>query len=114
MKHVLIIGVLALARLGLTACIREVDTARTQPEETHMSFASVTRSTPVRDVMDNPVFGDYGRLLFPVDRTIPDGLPHGFGLGERTAAEGWIDRAIAFWERQMEAAAEEARFLLFG
>lgn len=30
------------------------------------------------------------------------GLPHGFGLGEGTVAEGWIDRAIAFWERQMQ------------
>ena len=31
-----------------------------------------------------------------------DGLPHGFGLGEGTVAEGWIDRAIDFWERQMQ------------
>lgn len=31
-----------------------------------------------------------------------EGLPHGFGLGEGTAAEGWIDRAIAFWEWQMQ------------
>ena len=31
-----------------------------------------------------------------------EGLPHGFGLGTGTVAEGWIDRAIAFWERQME------------
>lgn len=30
-----------------------------------------------------------------------EGLPHGFGLGEGTVAEGWIDRAIDFWERQM-------------
>ena len=30
-----------------------------------------------------------------------DGLPHGFGLGEGTVAEGWLDRAAAFWERQM-------------
>lgn len=28
-----------------------------------------------------------------------DGLPHGFGLGEGTVAEGWIDRAVEFWER---------------
>ena len=28
------------------------------------------------------------------------GLPHGFGLGEGTVAEGWIQRAAAFWERQ--------------
>ena len=26
------------------------------------------------------------------------GLPHGFGLGTGTVAEGWIDQAIAFWE----------------
>ena len=31
-----------------------------------------------------------------------DGLPHGFGLGTGTAAEGWIDRAAGFWERQMK------------
>ena len=30
------------------------------------------------------------------------GLPHGFGLGEGTVADGWIDHAIAFWERQMQ------------
>ena len=28
-------------------------------------------------------------------------LPHGFGLGVGTIAEGWLDRAVAFWERQM-------------
>ena len=31
-----------------------------------------------------------------------EGLPHGFGLGEGTVAEGWLDRAIDFWERQMQ------------
>ena len=29
------------------------------------------------------------------------GLPHGFGLGEGTVAEGWMNRAVRFWERQM-------------
>ena len=29
------------------------------------------------------------------------GLSHGFGLGEGTVAEGWIDRAVDFWERQI-------------
>ena len=28
------------------------------------------------------------------------GLPHGFGLGIGTTAEGWLDNAAAFWERQ--------------
>lgn len=31
-----------------------------------------------------------------------NGLPHGFGLGEGTIAEGWLDRAMKFWERQMK------------
>lgn len=31
-----------------------------------------------------------------------DGLPHGFGLGTGTAAEGWIDRAVSFWEAHMK------------
>ena len=32
-----------------------------------------------------------------------DGLPHGFGLGEGTIAEGWIDNAVSFWQRQMNS-----------
>ena len=28
------------------------------------------------------------------------GLPHGFGLGTGTAADGWVERAAEFWETQ--------------
>lgn len=35
------------------------------------------------------------------DIEIFDGLPHGFGLGTGTAAEGWVDRAVHFWEKHM-------------
>ncbi len=31
-----------------------------------------------------------------------NGLPHGFGLGEGTVAEGWIDNAVQFWEKQLQ------------
>lgn len=31
-----------------------------------------------------------------------DGLPHGFGIGENTIAEGWLDHAVGFWERNMK------------
>ena len=31
-----------------------------------------------------------------------EGLPHGFGLGEGTKAEGWIDNAIKFWEENIQ------------
>ena len=30
------------------------------------------------------------------------GLSHGFGLGEGTVAEGWLDHAVEFWENNME------------
>lgn len=30
------------------------------------------------------------------------GLPHGFGIGRGTVAEGWIDHATDFWQRQMK------------
>ena len=30
------------------------------------------------------------------------GLGHGFGLGTETSAEGWLDDAVAFWEKQMK------------
>ena len=29
------------------------------------------------------------------------GLPHGFGLGTGTVAEGWLDEAAQFWDAQM-------------
>lgn len=31
------------------------------------------------------------------------GLPHGFGLGIGTVAEGWADDALSFWEKQANA-----------
>lgn len=30
------------------------------------------------------------------------GLGHGFGIGLGTVAEGWVNDAVAFWEKQME------------
>ena len=30
-----------------------------------------------------------------------NGLPHGFGLGTGTIAEGWIDDAVRFWQQQL-------------
>ncbi len=30
-----------------------------------------------------------------------EGLRHGFGIGTGTIAEGWVDDAVSFWERQM-------------
>lgn len=30
-----------------------------------------------------------------------DGLSHGFGLGQNTVADGWLERAVMFWEDNM-------------
>lgn len=42
------------------------------------------------------------KLGIPTEFHAYEGLGHGFGLGSGTAAEGWIDDAVAFWEKQME------------
>ncbi|MGI6177858.1 MAG: alpha/beta hydrolase-fold protein [Eubacterium sp.] len=31
-----------------------------------------------------------------------DGLPHGFGLGTGTVAEGWLSHAVSFWREHMK------------
>ena len=41
-------------------------------------------------------------LGIPVAFNVVAGLGHGFGLGTGTKAEGWIDEAVRFWEKQME------------
>jgi len=37
----------------------------------------------------------------PAEIEVFTGLSHGFGLGTGTVAEGWIDRAIAFWRERV-------------
>lgn len=40
-------------------------------------------------------------LGIPTEFHVYEGLPHGFGLGTGTVAEGWIKDAVKFWEKQM-------------
>ena len=40
------------------------------------------------------------RFGIPTEFYAYHGLNHGFGLGTGTVAEGWLDDAVAFWERQ--------------
>lgn len=44
------------------------------------------------------VLDSYG---IPTEFHAYEGLPHGFGLGTGTVAEGWIYDAVRFWEEQM-------------
>ena len=61
-------------RQPLATASHAPETAETPENTGNLEFEPVKCNTLVRDVMDNPVFGDYGRLLFPVDRTIPADL----------------------------------------
>jgi predicted esterase len=37
-----------------------------------------------------------------VEEHIINNLKHGFGVGKGTKAEGWIDQAVKFWEKNMK------------
>ena len=37
----------------------------------------------------------------PTEFHVYSGLGHGFGLGQGTVAEGWLDLAVEFWEKQI-------------
>lgn len=55
---------------------------------------------PWRDVRDRAKeMKDAG---IDVECHILEGTQHGFGVGNGTAAEGWIDQAIRFWEKRMK------------
>lgn len=45
-----------------------------EPDGEDTGFTPADRNTKVQDVIQSPVFGEYGRLIFPVDQTIPDDL----------------------------------------
>ena len=38
----------------------------------------------------------------PAEIRVYPGLPHGFGLGEGTVAEGWLEEALDFWLKELE------------
>jgi len=44
-------------------------------------------------------------LGIPTEYHSYNGLPHGFGLGTGTVAEGWLQDAIRFWQSQSGATA---------
>ena len=52
----------------------KIDPGGSEPEVTSDSAEDYTLNTKVTDVINDPVFGDYGRLIFPVDRTIDEDL----------------------------------------
>lgn len=52
----------------------KADPEGSESEVTSGSAGDYTLNTKVTDVINDPVFGDYGRLIFPVDRIISEDL----------------------------------------
>lgn len=67
-------GALICMTMILSACEKRMDSVGSNTVKSDGTFTSVSRKTKVQDVIDNPVFEDYGRLIFPVDQTIFKGL----------------------------------------
>ena len=55
-------------------CSRQGDDTSVNTEKTSDRGGSYTKSTKVVDVINDPVFEEYGRLIFPVDQRIDDDL----------------------------------------
>lgn len=51
---------------ALPACAQQNDIHNSGNEET-VIYDTYTTSTPIASVISDPVFGNYGRLIFPVD-----------------------------------------------
>ena len=68
-----LLSIIFSAILALTGCSGEIPAAIpdvTLTEESsseNMETQEYTRGTSIDDVRNDPVFGDYGRLIFPVD-----------------------------------------------
>ena len=75
------------------------ETSRTDPP----TFAVAGERDGIADwrIMQQRIntLSSYG---IPTEFHVYKGLPHGFGLGQGTAAEGWLDLAVKFWARQMK------------
>lgn len=51
----------------------------------------------MKDRLDN-----MSRLGIDTEFHVYEGLRHGFGIGTGTVAEGWVEDAVRFWERQFD------------
>ncbi|OUN90996.1 hypothetical protein [Blautia sp. An46] len=86
LRVILLSGVLSFMLL-LSGCGQTEESYRTDSSDANPSEKAetvengssgeeedYTLETKVMDVINDPVFGDYGRLIFPVDRTIDEDL----------------------------------------
>lgn len=77
-------------------------------EEDPPTFVTVGENDWIADwrIMKQRLEG-MGSIGIPTEFHSYPGLGHGFGVGKGTAAEGWIDEAVDFWEAQSSNAVKE-------
>lgn len=77
MKRWIMIGVLAVMMMGMLSACKNKTEIRNNEKESDTD-GPYTEDTAIEDVINDPVFGEYGRLIFPVE----DGYYRGNTLGE--------------------------------
>ena len=88
--------------LVLSGCCRQEEENLQTEGQPSGGGGDYTLETKVTDVINDPVFEDYGRLIFPVDRTIDQrkGIIAFFGqfhsLGKTVMHSSYINKAAAF------------------
>ena len=67
-----------------------------------MYVAGMQDSIPHALELSKKGYNAFALIYRPETQTACEDFSHGFGLGEGTVAEGWLDHAVEFWENNME------------
>lgn len=74
-KKILLFLIMVLSAAGMTGCSASAHAgAENSIKAAESGDVVFTADTRVWDVINDPVFGDYGRLIFPADKSISDDL----------------------------------------
>lgn len=67
------------------------------------TFAVVSKDDPIAsaEVMSQRI-ENLQQNSIPAEILLFENVGHGFGLGVETEAEGWIDEAVSFWQKQIK------------
>ena len=80
MKRIFLFFVVSALLFSLCGCANSADqpepsqTVRADAAQSEREGSTVTKNTTVGEVIANPALGDFGRLLFPVDRAVSEDM----------------------------------------
>ena len=80
MKRIFLFFVVSALLFSLCGCANSADqpepsqTVRADAAQSEREGSTVTKNTTVGEVIANPALGNFGRLLFPVDRAVSEDM----------------------------------------